>query len=240
MNVFLLHHEPRDNARLYCDEHVKACGIQYAELLAGTFDWTSNDLKDFAGQGFRVRPGWEDPCAKWLQAGSRANYDFLLALTQALWDEHHRRTGRKHPASDVWTIIQNKTPSSRARIGSRYGASTELGAFSSWTVPPVLLPPPCIVDSRKPGNKLFDAIDSYKNYYKFIKGNWTHTDEPKWMAAREDRYVDPNEMDGYSQIGDLGDRMKRALSFHELKKKKDETVYAQQPAGFKSKFKRIY
>jgi len=188
-NIFVLSHEPKDCARLLCDEHVKSCAVTYTQLLVNQHN---------VGKIPDVRPKKTDtgvytspqkidhPCNKWVAEGE-ANYLWLWEVLKEVWAEHQHRFGIKHPSELVFKDELHTPP-----IGEH-----PISRTTHMTTPPVMLPEKWIRESNPNPNqisdKLFACIDAYKGYYKFVRGTWTKRPEPKFMTFLSNRCVEPRD-----------------------------------------------
>jgi hypothetical protein len=180
VNIFVLSHDPIEAGRFLCDQHLRDCSTNYTQLLVNqhnalrqTGAWKKPSLT-----GVYTTPQKRDhSCNKWVAQGA-ANYGWLLELTKSVWVEYKTRFKVTH-------ICENTFAEDLKTIPGWMGGG-------HMTTPPICLPekwqPPT---PAKKGSKLWDCIDAYRGFYKFVNGTWTVTPEPAWMAMPTNRVIHP-------------------------------------------------
>lgn len=240
-NIWTISHDPVTAAKLMCDEHIVTCSRDYTQFL---FDQHNTDksgqrivsdgqlpfFTDFDAETkiWLTGASLDDPCSKWVGECSD-NYRWMLALLMNVWTEHHRRFGR--------------IPVAQGRFGIAGGKILDVPSWmpssktSGMTTPPQLLPQEFQLPYKPGAGKLLTCVDAYVGYYKFMKGTWTHTDEPKWMVPSHLRTIDPDYV-GLTSIGDIEQRTKDAEEWAAHKAAVDAKFGP--PPKNKKTFKRIY
>lgn len=181
MNVFFLDEDPTICAEYHNDSHSSKMNIEYAQLMSTAHRYLDGHMwvgKTANGRSIK-RYFMEDtylndnlylachinhPSAIWARH-SRANYEWLYAMWQALGREYTHRYGRVHESQRKLTDILLLPPKN---IDNR-----------RFTQPPPAMSnfPECIVEG--------DAVQSYRNYYikaKHSFSKWTNRDVPPWMV----------------------------------------------------------
>ena len=88
MNIFVLHPNPVEAAKMQCDKHVVKMVLETAQILS-----TIN--------GGPYKPTHQNhPCTLWAKA-NRTNYNWLVNHGLALCTEYTHRYGKRHRCQDV-------------------------------------------------------------------------------------------------------------------------------------------
>ena len=182
MNIFYLHKDPQECAKLHCDKHVVKMIIEYAQMLSTThrmLDGVMVKKPSKSGKTmvkhYDLFEGADDleaelvyykavhynhPCNVWIRE-SHENYLYLYKMFYHLCEEYRHRYGRWH-----MTDLKLKSP---------------LWAFprniprKPFTEPPQAMPEYC---------KKQDSRTAYRTYYikekkRFAK--WTKRKIPYWF-----------------------------------------------------------
>lgn len=184
MNIFYLHHDPEEAAKMHLDSHSSKMCIEYAQILSTTHRVV--DGKMWYGRtanGRRIaRYLLEDgemnthvykachinhPSTKWARE-SADQYQWLYNLWIATCNEYKYRYGRVHESFRKLELYLMLPPAKLTRDGFR-------------EPPPAMgSHPECIVEG--------DSVASYRNYYWEAKrgfANWTKREKPEWWNERE-------------------------------------------------------
>lgn len=178
MNIFYLHHNPEECAKLHNDKHVVKMILEYAQLLSTAHRiLDGHEIVELTANGRKIKR-WklEDttldttiyksthanhPSAVWVRQ-SRQNYYWLFALWKALMEEYTYRYGKTHSASRLYDALYH----SPKNISDA----------------PFTEPTPAMPDEYKvPGN----SIQAYINYYLGAKqhlANWKKRSIPSWYV----------------------------------------------------------
>lgn len=94
MNIFILHKDPKEAARMQCDKHVVKMVLETAQLLCSVAH--KNGIKKAP-----YKPTHKNhPCTLW--AGeSRDNWNWLIEHGLALSEEYTKRYGKVHKSQAV-------------------------------------------------------------------------------------------------------------------------------------------
>jgi hypothetical protein len=117
LNYFWLSNDPEESASWYCDQHCFKIGSEVVESVWDAASMISPDLMDKAtkagiGMTYRHRRHAKEgrlwhPLSVW-HALSRENMRRGLLNAKAIFDEHHRRTGKLHSALKDWEFLSFK------------------------------------------------------------------------------------------------------------------------------------
>lgn len=110
MNIFILDHDIKKNAKYYCDKHVIKQILEHCQLLSGACH-----LHNIAVDGMYKLTHKNHPSMRWVLESSQ-NFDYLLTLTEALLDEYTHRYGKVHASSrliPLFKSVQNSIPKGR-------------------------------------------------------------------------------------------------------------------------------
>jgi hypothetical protein len=98
MNIFVLDIDPWKCARHYCKLHVNKMLLETCQLLCNAYD----------NAPYR-RTHYNHPCSVWARQ-SKANFNWLEELGNALSAEYTRRTGKIHGCDKILDWIANNEP----------------------------------------------------------------------------------------------------------------------------------
>lgn len=177
MNIFYLHDDPIESARMHCDKHVVKMVIEYAQLLSTShriLDGTSYQGKTKLGRNIKrwrlSDPIKENviykashikhPCAMWVRDNA-IQYKFMYDMFIALCDEYTHRYNRVHLTDTKLRSVISEIPT-----------EIEKGKWS--------LPPQCMPDDVKRES----VIEAYHKYYAVYKkdfAKWTRRAVPRFM-----------------------------------------------------------
>lgn len=178
MNVFYLHSDPVECAKMHCDKHVVKMIIEYAQLLSTAhrvldgnqyIDDSSGrrikrwSLPDEREQLYYKASHINHPSAVWTRTNN-GNYTWLNQLFIALCKEYTHRYGRVHMTAEKLLGKLTRTPMNIAP-GFLYE-------------PPQAMPFTC---------KMLNSIDAYRRYYireKASFAKWTNREIPEWFNAK--------------------------------------------------------
>ncbi len=181
MNIFVLSDDPTEAGQMLCDTHVCQMSVEYAQLLCNA-QWAQGTPNPFFKQG---PTRTTHPNSLWV-CDSVCNYQWLLALTCAVWDEYKYRYNQAHDCD-----------ASLREFLSRFAGP----AFSTSTV--ATPPPQCIPDDYRisqtvaHANRWRNTVLAYRDYYvneKYRNKNlrtgigmlakWTRREPPNWYVQR--------------------------------------------------------
>lgn len=151
MNIFFLHPDPAEAARLHCDKHVGKMLVETAQMLSTALRLNGFDL------GYK--PAYVNhPMTVWVRSGA-ANYGWALDLADGLAAEFTHRFGREHKTAGVLEELRHGGDWA-ARLGE--GRSTPV---------PLCMPEPYKVAG--------DPVASYRNFYRAEKARFArYTNRP--------------------------------------------------------------
>ena len=182
MNIFYLHENPRECAKLHCDKHVTKMIVEYAQLLSTAHRVLNGEQYIDSSSGRRIKRWKLDdvemennlykasfinhPSAVWVLA-SEDNYRYLANLWYELCLEYEYRFWHNAKKHKTFQTLQHYLPLIPKNIDHNKGL-TEM--------------PQCMPDDVKADN----AIDAYRNYYVQYKksfAKWTDRPTPRFMEA---------------------------------------------------------
>lgn len=183
MNIFYLHPDPEECAKMHADKHVVKMILETAQLLSTAHRVLDGVLTmvitSVGSSAKKARYIMEDPAAdsalyaathvnhpsaKWARA-SRANYEWLTRLFVALLAEYSHRYGGKTHASQWLLPILSYSP-------------RNIDADA-----PFEEPWPAMPDEFKVHG---DSLASYRGYYLGAKAHllkWKNREPPAWASA---------------------------------------------------------
>ena len=182
MNIFYLHENPRECAKLHCDKHVVKMIIEYAQLLSTAHRVLNGEQYIDSSSGRKIKR-WklldgilEDklykasfvnhPSAVWVRE-SRLNYRYLSQLWHYLCHEYSYRYGKEHATFKKLKFYLMLYPNDM-----------------DWEKP--LTPiPQCMPDDCKTNS----PVEAYQNYYRTYKksfAKWTKRQTPNFMEELKD------------------------------------------------------
>lgn len=178
MNIFYLHPEPRECAKLHNDKHVVKMILEYAQLLSTAHRFLDgNEITELTANGRRIKR-WKleskldnilyksthsnHPSAVWVRK-SPENYNWLANLLLEVCTEYTYRYGKVHKVerSGLCYVLYKNMPQ---KIGNE-----------GWSEPTPAMPD----EYKVPG----DSIQSYINYYVNAKthlASWKKRTIPSW------------------------------------------------------------
>lgn len=136
MNVFYLHHDVNECAKMHCDKHVVKMILETTQLLSTTHHITEQ-IPEFP---IYRKTHSNHPSAVWARK-SIDHYKFLVSLGLALCREYTKRYGKTHKSQE---ILENM---------SKYSINLPNNGFEP--------PPQAMPDKYK--NK--DTVKAYRDYY---------------------------------------------------------------------------
>ena len=178
MNIFYLHDNPKDCAKMHVDKHCVKMILEYAQLLSTAHRvLDGNQIIGKTATGRNVKR-WllsddrdttlysathiNHPSAVWARQSAR-NYLWLFDMYVALLNEYTYRYEKVHKCSMLLNPLS--------------GLPKNISLNSPWTEPTPAMP-----DQYKvPGN----SIQSYKNYYNGEKQrmfSWKKRETPDWIT----------------------------------------------------------
>lgn len=175
MNIFILHKNPKTNAKYYCDQHVRKMILETAQLLSfAHYRSPSRAKKDKIYKDSKSHG--MHPCAIWVRQSSD-NYNYLCKIGLALCREYTHRFGKIHKTQAVLKYLSLRRP--------------ELPLIP--ITPFALAMPKEYQFISKIENKTVfrDAVKSYRRYYKaekleFKRGpaTWTNRKKPPFLTKK--------------------------------------------------------
>jgi hypothetical protein len=97
MNIFVLDKDPKKAAQYHNDKHCVKMILEHCQLLSSTVNILSNAKLD--GVYNTTHPN--HPCSRWVRS-SRGNYQWLLDVTEELFQEYTKRYGKHHKSYVVF------------------------------------------------------------------------------------------------------------------------------------------
>ena len=157
MNLFYLHRDPVEAARLQCDRHVVKMILETAQML-------STAHLELDGQQVAYKSTHKNhPSTVWVRS-SAAAYEWAFAHMMALGAEYTRRYGKVHKTIREHADMLEMCPSGLAATGG--------DAFTE--------PPQCMYDECKRD----DTVLAYLTYYNAKADEWAAKGSPmKWYGS---------------------------------------------------------
>lgn len=173
MNIFVLDEDPVKAAQAHCDKHVVKMVLETAQLLCSAHHYAldeviaetpSGNVSYLATRDKDLVPykatHMNHPCAKWVREDMH-NYNWLLALGEALCKEYTHRYGKIHKSQAVieWCA--------------------DMDIFS---MPDEARTP--FAQAMPDEYKNNDPVIAYRNYYAGEKGHmlaYTNRERPQWL-----------------------------------------------------------
>lgn len=156
MNIFILHSDAKENAKLYSDKHIIKMILESTQILC-----TVSHLK---GIDAPYKSTHENhPCVKWVLQ-SESHWDMLVNMVRGLNDEYKFRYNKtnNHKSFDVMEKL----------IKPKFDRKEATGKFFA------------VVDEVK-FLGLVDTIKEYRKYYKYkfntIKMTYKNRDIPEFI-----------------------------------------------------------
>lgn len=179
MNLFYLHEDPKESAKLHLDKHVVKMVIEYAQMLSTAHRMLDGTQYTDASSGRRIQRWRLDnsnmddvlykashinhPSTRWVRENA-IQYQYAYDMFTALCDEYTYRYGKIHLTDTKLRDLLNEIPN-----------NITLGSYSE--------PPQCMPEDVKVQN---DSISAYHKYYQEYKKDfavWTARPTPEFMYA---------------------------------------------------------
>lgn len=163
MNIFVLHRNPKEAAKMHTDKHVRQQSIKYAQLLSSAHHACLHS-EEPALVGLYKMIQENHPATIWTRTHP-LHYAWLYELACATWDEYMYRYGKVHASSRLRRAL--------ARVPKihNYNADTP--------------PPQCIPDTYKIAGNTWDAtVNAYRQYYSDATtgtATWNQREAPEWF-----------------------------------------------------------
>jgi len=168
MNIFYLAHDPRDAARMHCDQHVRKMLLEYAQIMSTVIHQNAKSrrgVKDKIYKSTHVH----HPSVLW--AGeTMAHYDWLYLLWNNLHDEYVFRFSKNHKSFVDLNQYLSDAP------------------FWGYNIQMTFTPPPQAMPDQY---KQKFTVQAYREYYIHEKSRfakWTKREPPIWFEEGLDRY----------------------------------------------------
>jgi hypothetical protein len=155
VNIFVLHEDPVEAAKMHCDKHVVKMVLEMGQMLSTVHRKYGSD------DPILYKPTHQrHPCTLWI-GESVGNYDWAQQHFSALAFEYEFRYGRRHKTYEKLWLPFLETPADMPNIG--------LTPFAQ-----------AMPDQYKDA----DAVTAYRNYYlgekhRFL--NYTKRGKPTWQ-----------------------------------------------------------
>ena len=156
MNIFYLDKDINKAAEYHNDKHCVKMILEYAQLLCTAHRELDGDN---ANENLYKSTHKNHPSAKWVRE-SKANYEYLYRLFNALCNEYTHRYGKTHL---TYQKLHNVLATPPHNIPDK--------EFTE--------PTPAMPDDVKNN----DSLKAYRDYYKKYKSHlavWTKRDTPEW------------------------------------------------------------
>lgn len=155
MNIFYLDSDPREAARMQCDQHVIKMILETAQLL-------STAHAELDGESPAYKPTHKNhPSAVWVRK-QRGHYEWAYLHMLALGDEYKRRFGKVHRTIREHAESLRCFPRNMTRDTARIAFET---------------PPQCMPDNCKRD----DTTLAYQLYYNVKADEWAERGRPmRW------------------------------------------------------------
>lgn len=163
MNIFFLHYLPKICAEMHVNKHVVKMILESVQLLC-----SAHHLHPIDGYSPPYKLTHKNhPCAKWVRE-SRANYIWLIELTQNLCKEYTYRYGKVHKCEREGYVsdLSNNIPDI---------------PDIEFTLPAQAMPNEYKVED--------DPVQAYRNYYLGDKErmlDWKNRKPPMWVLEAYD------------------------------------------------------
>ena len=159
MNIFYLHKNPHQSARMHCDKHCVKMILETAQLLSTAHRELDGD--NYANlYGLYKSTHKNHPSAVWVRQ-STSNYQWAYELLKHLCEEYTSRYGKVHKTSRLLHALN----------------------FTPMNIPVMdFTPPPqCMPDEYKQKS----TVGAYRHYYlneKLYMAKWAYSDTPAWVT----------------------------------------------------------
>lgn len=172
MNIFALHMDPWQCARWYVDRHVVKMINESAQLLSNAIHFHTGrlryDKRGILKLGSHLKrlakpTHYEHKCSRWARQ-TRANYEWLCDLFDALLVEYTYRYGKIHAYSRMSAAFKKDAP------------KIPRGELTVWAL--------AMPDYLAQANNHLEAVERYRDYYAWYKWHiwrWTKRDPPPWL-----------------------------------------------------------
>jgi hypothetical protein len=169
MNIFVLHRDPKEAAKMHTDKHVRQQSIEYAQLLSSAHRACSHP-EEPALVGLYKMIQEHHPTTIWARTHP-LHYAWLYELACATWEEYTYRTGKVHASSRLRRAL--------ARV-------PKISSLKTDTPPPQCIPDIYkITGSADTGDNTWDAtVNAYRKYYgdsTIESDTWKRRDAPEWF-----------------------------------------------------------
>ena len=171
MNIFYLHKDPREAARLQYNKHVVKMILESAQMLSTAHRVLDGD-KYADKNGLYKKAHVNHPSSIWVRC-SYQQYKWLYDHMVALMEEYTYRYG-KHHATERLKVPLSEYPKAIPVSGLVLGAFHCTAGFDD---PPQCMPKAC---------KGEDTVLAYQNYYIIEKSGfarWTKRETPAWFIG---------------------------------------------------------
>ena len=156
MNIFCLDEDPIKAVQMMCDKHIVKMILESAQLMSTAHRELDGDN---ANENLYKSTHKNHPSAKWVRE-SKANYEYLYRLFNALCNAYTHRYGKTHL---TYQKLHNVLATPPQNIPDK--------EFTE--------PTPAMPDDVKNN----DSLKAYRDYYKKYKSHlavWTKRDTPEW------------------------------------------------------------
>ena len=151
MNLFYLHRDPVEAARMQCDRHVVKMITETAQML-------STAHIELDGQQVAYKATHKNhPSTVWVRSSASA-YEWAFTHMMALGDEYKRRYGKIHKTIREHAKVLSMLPAGLAATGGD----------------PFVDPPQCMYDECKRD----DTVLAYQLYYNAKADEWAAKGRP--------------------------------------------------------------
>ena len=157
MNIFFIHEDAREAARMVCDKHVTKMILESVQMLS-----TAHQEGD-APYGC-IKSHINHPCTKWAR-NSMGNYRWLVDHVVEMCEEYTRRYGKVHRMEEAARWMDTTPPNNLTTYSE------------ALTEKPQCMPDHCKVK----GN----AVGAYRKYYlkeKSYFAKWKWSSAPEWFV----------------------------------------------------------
>jgi len=154
MNIFFLHLDTEECAKMHVDKHVVKMILEHTQLLCSVHHITHSEYIP----PYKLTHK-NHPCSIWTRE-SLSNYKYLIKLTKELCKEYTYRYGKVHKCEQYIDLLNNNLP-----------PIEDIG----FTKPRQAMPNEY---------KEEDSIMAYRNYYFYGKQHihtWKKRDSPEWL-----------------------------------------------------------
>lgn len=164
MNIFFVHIDPREAARMLCDKHICKMILESVQMLS------TAHTEGEAPYGC-IKSHINHPCTKWARA-SVGNYEWLCDHLDEMCKEYTKRYSKVHKMQDASDWLRRNYPS---QIESKSVLCTQ--------------PPQCMPDHCKDNGGMFQSsVNAYRKYYiteKAYFAKWKNGNAPQWFLKKD-------------------------------------------------------